>query len=1449
MLDTDKFLAYLRERDEESKRQHELLLQLINNIKDAKTNSDPSLVVNCSQNVEDGKSTVFLLPPDEYIDKKISPFIFSPKEGLTFDKWYDRAHTEFVSGRGKMLTDSDKAAIIRNKLSQAEYNCFAQIVLPKKPEELSLEETVKVLSTLFGRQESIFALRHKIMQVQMTDGEDFNTFGARVNLAAEEFMLSTFTLDDLKTQLFTQGLKSPKVAAVRKKIMEYIEDKLIKRQAENPPTTPVPTLHELISVANRMFRREEESKQVEYQPEIKQEVYAIRRKPCTLKCHFCGDIHWHVDCPFKEVVCSTCKLIGHKTGFCTSAKNFKERNLNKRPFKTQAKVNSGTIHSTNTHKRAFRKWVRPKINGVRVSLKHDSGSDWLIISRQNWERLGSPKLSHPKTHAVSASGDSVEVIGLFSATVEINNNFGIVDCYVSSQGLNLFGNSALEALQLWDQPISAYCDAVSLDQQELSEEVRLKFPALFSQTLGKCKLFKASIKLKHGSKPPFIRSRPVAFGVREALDAAYDQLVQQGVFTPINYASAAAPVVVVKKKDGSIRVTADYSTGLNRAIESFNYPLPTPESIFTTLAGNDLFTTLDLSSAFHQIELDDYAKNLMAVNTHRGLFQVNRLQFGVKTAPAQFQQLMDTILAGTGASAYLDDVIIPGKGKDDHKRRLMEVLKRLEDADLRLRLDKCKFGQTSIRFLGKIIDASGLRPDPEKLQFIRDLPLPDDVSQLRAFLGAINWYGNFIPNLKNLRGPLDDMLKKDTRFEWNDDRIKAFKRLKQALHSDLALTHYDPSKPLVVAADASSYGIGAALMHRCDDGSLKPIQYAATTFNDAERRYAQVEREALALVYAVKKFHRYIYGRHFELHTDHKPLLKIFGSKSGIPVHSANRLLRYANTLLGYDFEVKYIDNASFAYADFVSRLINTHARPGAEDIIIAEIRFQEGTGTHMSPEISITNTIPLNLSDLKRATEECEHLKKVRCYVETHWPSNKKQINDMQAAEYFTHRSELQVIDNCLFLGNRPVIPPVFRQKVLQELHIGHPGASRMNALARDRCFWPGMTQQITSYVQRCQNCAINAKAPIKEQLHPWPIPDKPWERIHIDYAGPIGHDYFFVIVDAHSNWPEVVRMRSTTAEQTCKALAEIFSRWGVCRTIVSDNGPQFISGVFKEFCANNGIVHITSAPYHPQSNGRAEKFVDTLKRGLKKMEGEGDTDQKLNTFLASYRGTPCSARSGKSPFELMTGRKMPSSFDLLQKDMKSTQNADKQMMDQFNRHHGAKAHNYHVNDPIYCQVHRGNTWTWQAGIILEQLGAANYLVHIDDRVIKAHANQLKLRFVHNMPTIIIPDDSSLPSIPQQDGLTTLGLTNYDSALPIANTEDQEDIAHPIQDSDTSLSSENFEDAEEQLLDFNPNSSQEAEHTPNSSMQYSAQDRPRRINAGVLPSRFNDFLMDHVNT
>ncbi|PIO76779.1 reverse transcriptase, partial [Teladorsagia circumcincta] len=247
--------------------------------------------------------------------------------------------------------------------------------------------------------------------------------------------------------------------------------------------------------------------------------------------------------------------------------------------------------------------------------------------------------------------------------------------------------------------------------------------------------------------------------------------------------------------------------GLNGALEQHQHPLPTPDDIFAKLNGGKFFSQLDLAEAYLQMEVDEESRLLLTINTHRGLYRLNRLPFGVKAAPAIFQQQMDTLTAGLdGTAAYLDDIIVTGKTTDEHNARLEAVFRRIQDFGFHLRLEKCSLLRTEIRYLGFIINADGRRPDPAKIEAIHRMPVSKDVSQLRAFLGLVNFYGTFVRELHNLRAPLDALTKKDVAYTWSPACQSCFERIKKTLKSDLLLAHYDPTLPLIVAADASNYG-------------------------------------------------------------------------------------------------------------------------------------------------------------------------------------------------------------------------------------------------------------------------------------------------------------------------------------------------------------------------------------------------------------------------------------------------------------------------------------------------------------------------------------------------------------------------------------------------------------------------------------------------------------------
>ncbi|XP_037931615.1 uncharacterized protein K02A2.6-like [Teleopsis dalmanni] len=438
------------------------------------------------------------------------------------------------------------------------------------------------------------------------------------------------------------------------------------------------------------------------------------------------------------------------------------------------------------------------------------------------------------------------------------------------------------------------------------------------------------------------------------------------------------------------------------------------------------------------------------------------------------------------------------------------------------------------------------------------MPAPTNQSELRSLLGAINFYGKFINHMRKYRGPLDELLQNNKQWQWTELHQRCLDGFKQILSSELLLVHYDPLKNIVVAADASNYGLGACIFHEADNGSMKVICHASRSLTPTKKQYSQIEKEALA----VTKFHRMVFGRRFKLQTDHKPLLVIFGDKTGIKVHQANRLQRWAIKLIAYDFELKFISTNSFGYADVLSRLIHNTINP-SENYVIAAVEFE------IESKQILHNSLDKLLLTSKMITYETAKdkvLAKILEYVTEGWPSN---CNNSELKAYFNRKNDICIVDGCLMFGQRIIIPQIFRKRILKEIHRGHQGIGRTKAIARNYVYWSNIDYDIEAMVKSCSNCAAAAKMPTKTTLHPWPKPSDSWERLHIDYAGPIDSYYYLVVIDAFSKWPEIIQTKSITATQTISSLKEIFARFGLPKTIVSDNGTQFVSHQFQQFLA----------------------------------------------------------------------------------------------------------------------------------------------------------------------------------------------------------------------------------------------------------------------------------------
>ncbi|XP_045541574.1 uncharacterized protein K02A2.6-like [Papilio machaon] len=574
--------------------------------------------------------------------------------------------------------------------------------------------------------------------------------------------------------------------------------------------------------------------------------------------------------------------------------------------------------------------------------------------------------------------------------------------------------------------------------------------------------------------------------------------------------------------------------------------------------------------------------------------------------------------------------------------------------------------------VGFIIDRHGLHPDMAKVDAIVKAPEPMNVTQLKAFLGLVNYYGKFVPNLT----------------------------------SDKVLCHYEAELPVVLSVDSSAYGVGAVLAHTFPDGSERPISCASRTLSDAEKNYSQLDKEALAIMYGVQKHHQYLFGRKFTLKTDHKPLVYIFGPKGCIPQTAASRLQRWAAKLAAYDFNIDFVKSKCNGNADALSRL---------------PLEGDGSGGALSAPDkhylMYVDETLPVK--EIALATTKDKLLSRIFGYIMFGWPG--KCSDDEKA--FYVRRADLNIDHGCILYKYRLVIPQTLQKRVLLEIHDGHLGIVKMKSIARNYVYWPALDKDIELIGNKCEACRSVRDAPPRAVLHPWEFPAAPWQRLHADFAQLHGK-YYIILVDAHSKWLEAEEIRSTSAYHTIKFLRSLFARFGVPEKLVTDNGPPFQSAEFREFCDRNMIRHITSSPYRPQGNGAAENCVKIVKKTIKKAVIEGrDIHTSLYRFLMQYRNCE-HATTGVAPAVALLGHRLRNRLDVMRP---STAKIVEEAQDKQVLNSSGLARNFKVGDKILSRNYSTNKHKWVEGKILQQTGPVSYkIMNNDGDVYRRHTDQI---------------------------------------------------------------------------------------------------------------------------
>ena len=770
-----------------------------------------------------------------------------------------------------------------------------------------------------------------------------------------------------------------------------------------------------------------------------------------------------------------------------------------------------------------------------ISMELDTGASRSTISEEIYQdKLSEYELTDSTTTLRGYSGTVIPVLGSIKVPVRYNKGpRQVMELFVvqgqrpSLMGRDMLSRIKLDWKQIFDAPVHNTGDIASATDRPLTEpsvstikpqgknvpipskgsnhpqefrEILREKSHLFSTNGTGIKDFQASLKLKPEAKPVFQKSRSVPYSIVDKVEREYERLVDTDILYPVTYSNWASPTVCVPKADGSIRICGDYKR-LNEQIEDDGYKLPNAQDLFAKLAHDGaqpkVYSVIDLAGAFNQLLLDDESAQLLVLNTHKGLMAPKRLCFGVKTAPVIFQATMDKILAGmNNVFCYIDDILIATDNREQHLKVLKALFERFETYNVRLNAQKCLFFSEEVKYLGHILSAEGIRPVQDKVEAIQKAPRPSNVTELKSFLGLVNYYGKFVSNLASNLHPLYQLLHHTAEWNWDKKCETAFTYAKEVLTSKNVLIHYDPNKPLVLSVDASPYGLGAVISHQLRDGSERPIAFASRTLSSAEKNYAQIDKEGLAIVFGLKKFHLYLYGRNFTLVTDHQPLTRIFGPKSGIPPLAAARMQRWALLLAGYQYQIVYRTSAQNANADLLSRL------PLSGNI---DVDPDENFLFHMA-----VNDLPITADRIAHETTKDHVLGKVYESTLSGWLNH---CDDDAIQPYWNRRHELSLEDGCILWGRRVIVPTTLRSHMLEELHDCHPGMCRMKALARSFVWWPGMDQDIEDKVRSCATCTSTQNTPKKVPLHMWPWATEPFQRVHVDFAEINGQQFFLLV------------------------------------------------------------------------------------------------------------------------------------------------------------------------------------------------------------------------------------------------------------------------------------------------------------------------------------------------
>ena len=733
------------------------------------------------------------------------------------------------------------------------YGLLVNLLAPEEPAKQKLADIFATLDGHFAPKPLVIAERYRFNKRDQRPGEPLNDYVAELRRLARHCEFGSNLNEHLRDRLVC-GLNNP--ATIRKLLAEAnldLKKAIHIAHATETAARDANELHKETPVPTHQLRAQSAKFKGRYQ------THGHGSKPC----YRCGGTdHRQEDCPHKNSTCDYCRKTGHIDAACRKKRADQpdstapsSRSTQTKPTSRHTPRSAARAHNLEAedysedeffihhneqdteHKRT-EIWIEPSINGRSLKMELDTGSALSIIPLRLYSaHFTDLELSPSSVVLKTYTGERVRPTGALDVTVECNEQKVQAQLLVvDTCGPPLFGRDWLKLIRI-DWPRVFRVEKVKREEEppikqaeNLTPATKVKLEALldkyadiFGEDRGKLRTGKGHLQLRDDAVPKFCKARPLPYALRSKVAEELSRLESDGIISPVSWSDWATPIVPIVKKDGSVRVCGDFKVTVNPQLNVEQYPLPRIDDVFASLAGGKRFSKIDLKQAYLQMEMDDESSALLTLNTHKGLFKLNRLAFGVASAPALWQRSMDQILQGIPyTQCILDDIIVTGEDDAEHLRNLETVFRRLSEAGLRVNRLKCNFFQEHVEYCGHGVSARGLHKTPAKIDAISDARCPVNVTELRSFLGLVNYYARFLPNLATTLHPLNELLQKGVEWRWTADCTTAFDTVKAQIASDLVLTHFDSALPVRVASDASPYGLGAVLSHVMPTGEERP---------------------------------------------------------------------------------------------------------------------------------------------------------------------------------------------------------------------------------------------------------------------------------------------------------------------------------------------------------------------------------------------------------------------------------------------------------------------------------------------------------------------------------------------------------------------------------------------------------------------------------------------------